>query len=1339
MHVLGRKKGALLIALLAIAFGSAAPLAAKPAPGAPAPGFRLFTRAAFRWVGNRTQCFLASSGQICTAESSTIGGGYWPAGSNNQYIFNTGLQIAGKVDPASAGNSWAGSIDGAFFFNARGGGNGQQITEIYNSGDPADAANWPAAAYVPCDPAVSTVDLNDANLPHAAEACSSPTDATASLYSIDLQGRKFASDNDIWFLSWEGDPSLSGGRTHPLGILVETRGLAYNTPGKDDFMFFMFTFYNVTASSGSGAYANAPTRIRSYLEDAGDQFLALNRAKGATLPDGGYTLQDMYLAFGADMDVTVEASGNNYAGVNVPMAMGYTYHYQFTAPGSWSFDDAIYTNPFFKGSGFIGVKYLKSPEVNGQEVGLTLFGSTSNGGQFSDPRNTQALYRYLSGTVDPTQGDDVCNVGAVAVTKICYINQGNSADMRFFQSSGPLTLGAGEYSSIAVAYVFAAPVKSGACQAPNCATVRPQDPTGSLLRMVDPATAQAGVNTIDTITGWLGYNADRGPAYAPFNGNADGIFNTYDINAVPGSLLGKAQVAQEIFDLRFVQPTPPARPNFFAIPGDQKVTIVWQPSLTETNGDPYTSASDPNYRKFDVAGYRVYRGRRAEASGLQLLAQFDIAGDVFTDVTGQANTVDPLGFTQCAPIIGIYTPGVCTAAGVTPGGVPVTAPRTISLDGPFTQWKSVVVSGTQAYATAVDTALTGREAGFPALSGTGVPYIFTDQAGACNGCGVQNGQNYFYIVTAFDINSVRSGPTSLESQKTGPKRVVPQRAPSNTSSSGQLGNVTVAGRNGPLPAGTVPDIDATNGTFTGPFPPANGATISLAAFLPQVLPASGAVKLLLEDIELGSAYNAIPNIYHWGAISGTDTFRFTTSLDQDPTATEHSTSGLYDAVQLDPSLAAKYGGGAGYKLLGSVTHELEGNYYTNSWGRGCVNGAAGFVAGACDYNGARWFDGPSPANNETFPHPTRGNGQNFAPGAVPDRNLTNSGFVNAGSVTGVSVIHQVVGYQTVGNNWRDVEGALGGAKRAADYNVYWSATTPGLIDSVIDVTHDVEVKFDSSRVGPTWGILTAANTATFGAGVNFDRRAELSLTDFGCVEPLRHLPGPQSRITCGTGPVGGVGTGPVYQLSRSATIGPIVFFSGSPADSRTSANVGTGFAIAMPGGLYMFQAAALPATGAVWTLRDYVGAIGGGGGAVGSAGDDGPYSFSGVTRPFQAVGASLQIAFTTANAVVNASKKLLENVHPVPDPYYVTTTLEPSNDTKIIKFINLPTRAIIRIYSASGVLVRVLEHNSAISNELTWDVRNRNGQFVASGVYFYHIESGDARRVGRMTIVNFAQ
>ena len=177
------------------------------------------------------------------------------------------------------------------------------------------------------------------------------------------------------------------------------------------------------------------------------------------------------------------------------------------------------------------------------------------------------------------------------------------------------------------------------------------------------------------------------------------------------------------------------------------------------------------------------------------------------------------------------------------------------------------------------------------------------------------------------------------------------------------------------------------------------------------------------------------------------------------------------------------------------------------------------------------------------------------------------------------------------------------------------------------------------------------------------------------------------------------------------------------------------------GDIFTFELAggALPAAGTVWSLRQYVGAIKGGNGA---AGDLGPYSFSNPEglRPMTAVGADLVATFNVTNQAVAATTDDLSRVHTVPDPYYVTSALEQSTDTKILKFVNLPADCIIRIYSSSGVLVSMLEHHSAtFGGSEDWNVRNRNNQVVASGVYFYHIESGDARRVGRFTVVNFAQ
>jgi hypothetical protein len=178
----------------------------------------------------------------------------------------------------------------------------------------------------------------------------------------------------------------------------------------------------------------------------------------------------------------------------------------------------------------------------------------------------------------------------------------------------------------------------------------------------------------------------------------------------------------------------------------------------------------------------------------------------------------------------------------------------------------------------------------------------------------------------------------------------------------------------------------------------------------------------------------------------------------------------------------------------------------------------------------------------------------------------------------------------------------------------------------------------------------------------------------------------------------------------------------------------------LTGNIFMFELApggALPAAGTVWTQRSYTGVVKGGNGAARS---QGPYSFIPTTRTFSALGAVLKQSFSATNALASPVTNDLTRVHTVPDPYYVTSQFEQTTDTKIIKFVNLPTDCIIRIYSSSGVLVSLLEHHSTqFGGAEDWNVRNRNNQIVASGVYFYHIEAGDARRVGRFTVVNFAQ
>jgi hypothetical protein len=423
---------------------------------------------------------------------------------------------------------------------------------------------------------------------------------------------------------------------------------------------------------------------------------------------------------------------------------------------------------------------------------------------------------------------------------------------------------------------------------------------------------------------------------------------------------------------------------------------------------------------------------------------------------------------------------------------------------------------------------------------------------------------------------------------------------------------------------------------------------------------------------------------------------------------------------VDPTQAQNFGVATDFVLGASLTGVMPADYWMTVQSRGCVNSAEGFVDAAehneCSYNGARWFEG----DVETAAHPTAGNTEVNAFGtvsAVRDYN-------NAGVLPGVTRVYEARSYTTTQTSWRNVEAIIGFSARAADLKVYWGAG--GVVDSVIDVTHNVAVPFDTAAVG-SWGFMNASNSAA--PGSDDARPGVVSLYDMGCVWPIRRF---ATTISCAAGTE--------YNLSPVAELSPMIFVGGTPISGQVARPVdGNGFLMYIAGHIFTFEMNALPADGTVWTMRAYTG--GGLVGGQGDAGDEGPYQYNQVfPRPFTAVGAEIHLEFDATNELALPTLANLDEVHTVPDPYYVTNEFEQTSDNKVIKFVNLPNAATIRIYSSSGVLIDVIEHNS-ISGDATstWNVRNRNNQVVASGVYFYHIEAGDARRVGRFTVVNFAQ
>ena len=609
--------------------------------------------------------------------------------------------------------------------------------------------------------------------------------------------------------------------------------------------------------------------------------------------------------------------------------------------------------------------------------------------------------------------------------------------------------------------------------------------------------------------------------------------------------------------------------------------------------------------------------------------------------------------------------------------------------------------------TKADTAVTGDASGFPGLTDTGVPFVYVDNQ-------VLDGIRYFYSVTAFDVNSVKSGPTSLESAKT--TKTVTPIAPSGQTVAGTLGSMELLGADGTVlnPNAALPTIDPTTGIFSGPMPPTDAGNLGLAAFLPEVLQA-GDVTVTVDSVVAGSFMNdysdPIPATYYFTGQGAGAPVQFTIKLLGSGTesSSDATGNGVFLATAMDSAAAARYGGDNTYSLYGSMTVATPGGYDLAIKARSAVN------TGTSYSDGPRWWAG-SANNNVDDPN-------GIVCGNTPAGWGCTLGDLskNAGQIAGIDIFN-IVAYNTVASSTpgRDIEGISSSVFRAADFSWYWGAN--GVVDSVVDDVHHVQVPF-SPVMRASWGILNDSSFInTTEASTRDANNALLTWSDYACVDPI-----PAYIGQCG----GAAQTPAVFQ--NHARLSPVAFQSSSYAGTASLATNGDGFILYLAGNFFMMRMAALPAAGTVWHMRTYAGNV---------TGTAGSYGYSSETRPAAVPGLRFRISYSGSSLDPSVTvDSLLARIHTVPDPYYVTNQLEITANTKVLRFVNLPSQAIIRIYSVSGILVNILTHNSNTGGgEEVWNLRNRNNQFVASGVYFYHVETPDGKKkIGRFTVVNYAQ
>ncbi|MCI0515144.1 hypothetical protein L0128_18170 [candidate division KSB1 bacterium] len=104
---------------------------------------------------------------------------------------------------------------------------------------------------------------------------------------------------------------------------------------------------------------------------------------------------------------------------------------------------------------------------------------------------------------------------------------------------------------------------------------------------------------------------------------------------------------------------------------------------------------------------------------------------------------------------------------------------------------------------------------------------------------------------------------------------------------------------------------------------------------------------------------------------------------------------------------------------------------------------------------------------------------------------------------------------------------------------------------------------------------------------------------------------------------------------------------------------------------------------------------------------------------------------------LQASESILEHVTVVPNPFYRSSGFQLAGDVKLIQFVNLSRECTIRIYTLRGDLVKTIEHKNSASGVAFWNQISDYGQYVKSGLYFYHVSNPrGVVKTGKFAIIN---
>ncbi len=96
---------------------------------------------------------------------------------------------------------------------------------------------------------------------------------------------------------------------------------------------------------------------------------------------------------------------------------------------------------------------------------------------------------------------------------------------------------------------------------------------------------------------------------------------------------------------------------------------------------------------------------------------------------------------------------------------------------------------------------------------------------------------------------------------------------------------------------------------------------------------------------------------------------------------------------------------------------------------------------------------------------------------------------------------------------------------------------------------------------------------------------------------------------------------------------------------------------------------------------------------------------------------------------------MLEEVEVVPNPYIVRSGFAETETDRRLRFIRLPRKCRIAIFTITGELVDDFVHEDPYDGNAWWDLRTKSGELVAPGLYIYVVESEGKEQIGKFAVV----